>query len=663
VQTDSIERLVDFTNNESEENKMRKREKQIVLMLLHQNGVFFDQVLENFGISRRTLYYDIKKINETLYEIGSIIKQRKQLYLEGNHKLISFTVQVESDDNLEKYLEYKERKKFILRKVFSNVTIDVSTLAKEMYVSEGTIALTIKQLKEELQVDSVRLFYDNGYKIKGSERSIRDLFLMYFAEPSIEIEIDERVEEFNDKSNLDLADFSKSILTRFLTFLQMRIEKERYIEDLTVFHDAEEFPYYEYIGILCDSLIYKEEIRYVAAFVSSLSSLNPYVDEEKIHTFVEQLLFSIENNLLIIIDNKEELKSGIIRHLYSSYNRIKYQFPIYNPLLEEIKLRFESLFRITKNLFLEKHFIPALSMIREEEIAFIVSYLGAYISKNRLNKMNPRVLIVCSNGITMSKTIEYQLEQYFPQIEIVNTVPASKIKDIQQDYDYIISTVEIKQEENVIVVNPILRNVDLDEIGVKIYQRGSRQNKINIGNLLDIIREYADIKNEEKLEKALYDSIYKMNKQRGGTYMLEDLLVKENIRIDTNSYTWEEAIKEAAKPLLEKELIEDSYVEAMIRSVKENGPYIVIDEYIALAHARPKDGVNELSMSMLKVDKSIDFLGEEVMVVVVLAATDNTKHIHALASLTELFMEEESKEMIIKATEIEEIHKLIKKYS
>lgn len=145
--------------------------------------------------------------------------------------------------------------------------------------------------------------------------------------------------------------------------------------------------------------------------------------------------------------------------------------------------------------------------------------------------------------------------------------------------------------------------------------------------------------------------------------MLEDLLVKENIRIDTKSYTWEEAIKEAAKPLLEKESIEARYVEAMINSVKENGPYIVIDEYIALAHARPKDGVNELSMSMLKVDKSIDFLGEEVKVVVVLAATDNTKHIEALASLTELFMEEDSKEKILKATEIEEIHELVKKYS
>lgn len=642
---------------------MRKREKQIVSMLLHQNGVLFDQVLEKFEISRRTLYYDIKKINESLFEIGSIIKQGEQLYLEGNHKLISFTLQEESDENLEKYLEYKERKKFILRKVFSNVTIDVSTLAKEMYVSEGTIALTIKQLKEELQADNVQLYYDQGYKIKGSERSIRDLFLMHFAEPSIEIDIDERVEEFNDKSNLDLADFSKSILTRFLTFLHMRIEKERYIEDLDIFHDAEDFPYYEHIGILCKSLNHKEEKRYVAAFVSSLSSLNPYVDEKMIHTFVEQLLFSIENNLLIIIDNKDELKSGIIRHLYSSYNRIKYQFPIYNPLLEEIKLRFEPLFRITKNLFLEKHFIPALSKIREEEIAFIVSYLGAYISKDRLRKMSPRVLIVCPNGITVSKTIEYQLEQYFPQMEIVNTVPVSKIHEINEEYDYIISTVEIKQEENVIIVNPILRSVDLDEIGVNIYQRRSHESKIDIGHLIDIIRENADIKNEEKLRKALYDSIYKINKLRGGTYMLEDLLVKENIRIDTNSYTWEEAIKEAAKPLLEKELIEARYVEAMINSVKENGPYIVIDEYIALAHARPKDGVNELSMSMLKVDKSIDFLGEEVKVVVVLAATDNTKHIEALASLTELFMEEDSKEKILKATEIEEIHELVKKYS
>ena len=101
----------------------------------------------------------------------------------------------------------------------------------------------------------------------------------------------------------------------------------------------------------------------------------------------------------------------------------------------------------------------------------------------------------------------------------------------------------------------------------------------------------------------------------------------------------------------------------MIQSVNENGPYIVIDEYIALAHARPEDGVNELAMSMLKLDKSVDFLGEEVRVVVVLAATDNTKHIEALASLTELFMEEENKNTIMEATKIEDIHDLIKKYS
>jgi len=642
---------------------MRKREKELLSLLLHEEVIDFYALLEKFDISRRTLYYDIKKINETIQDIGFVTKQGNNLYLEGNHKLISFIVHEDKIDDLEKFLDYKERKKYILSRVFSNIVIDVSILAKEMYVSEATVSMTIKQMKDELQIDGIILYYDDGYKLKGKERSIRDLFLMYFAEPSIEIDIDKRVERFNLESKLELADFSKSVLSRFLTFLEMRMDINARLENAYEFKDALKLPYFDCVSTLFDVEIEQNEQMYIAAFISSLSSLNQTVNQTLIHTFIEKLIFSIENNLMIVLDQKEELKKGLIRHLYSSYNRIKYEFPIYNPLLDEIKLRFEPLFRITKNLFKEKQVIPELSKIREEEIAFIVSYLGTYISKDKLSRIHPKVLIVCPNGITVSKTIEYQLEQYFPQLEVVDAVPVSKIEEVVYPYDYIISTVPIDAYKDVIIVNPILRSVDLDEIGTKIYQRKSHQHKVDIGELLDTVRQYADIKNEEKLRKALYEKIYKMNKQQGGTYMLEDLLVKENIRIENEKYTWEEVIREAAKPLLEKGLIEDRYVVAMIQSVHDNGPYIVIDEYIALAHARPEDGVNELAMSMLKIDQSVNFLGEEVRVVVVLAATDNTKHIEALASLTELFMEEENKKRIMNATKIDQIHELIKKYS
>ncbi|MFW5864776.1 MAG: BglG family transcription antiterminator [Candidatus Izemoplasmataceae bacterium] len=642
---------------------MRKREKEILSLMLQKQRVAFEYLLEKLDISRRTLYYDIKNINEMISDIGLVTKQGDYLYLEGNQKLITSIIQENKIDDLEKFLDYSERKKYILWKIFSKSSFDTASLVKEMYVSEATIIATLKQMKEELSANHITLFFKDGYHLSGEERAIRDLYLMHFATPFKAIDIDERIENFNKKSQLELADFSKGILSRFLNFIEIRIEDKNILKESSMFSDALALPYYNDLKALFNVPINAHEQNYLGAFISSLSSLNQTVSQSIIHSFVEKLIFAIENNLMIVIEQKDELKKGIARHLYSAYNRIKYEFPIYNPLLEEIKIRFEPLFRVTRNLFVEKKVIPELSKIRDEEIAFIVSYLGAYIAKDNFSRLNPKVLVVCPNGMTVSKTIEYQLEQYFPQLKIISTVPVSKIHEVKKPYDYIISTVEIEDCKHAIIVNPILRRIDLDEIASKIYQQKTYQQDIDIGELLDTVREYAVIKNEDKLRKALYDKIYKTNKLQGGMYMLKDLLLKEHIHIQSNHYTWEELIKVAAQPLLEKGSIENRYVDAMIKSVKKNGPYIVIDDYIALAHARPEDGVNQISMALLKVNESVDLLGEMVKVVVILAATDNTKHIEALASLTELFMNKENKEKILNANTVDEIHELVKQYS
>lgn len=145
--------------------------------------------------------------------------------------------------------------------------------------------------------------------------------------------------------------------------------------------------------------------------------------------------------------------------------------------------------------------------------------------------------------------------------------------------------------------------------------------------------------------------------------MLKETLLPDRIKFLDKCENWEVAIKEASLPLLEQGAIEEEYIQAMIDSVHLNGPYIVIDDYFALAHARPSQGVNRLSMSLLKINNSVDFLGKEVKVIVVLAATDNKKHLQALASLTELFMERENLDRIINAKSIQTVVELIEKYS
>ena len=104
---------------------------------------------------------------------------------------------------------------------------------------------------------------------------------------------------------------------------------------------------------------------------------------------------------------------------------------------------------------------------------------------------------------------------------------------------------------------------------------------------------------------------------------------------------WKEGIALAAQPLLDSGVIERSYIDSMIQSVEDNGPYIVLKDYFALPHAKAGKGVNEVGMSLLTLDEAVDLKGNPVKVFLVLAAVDSTAHLEALSELSELLMDDE----------------------
>lgn len=68
-------------------------------------------------------------------------------------------------------------------------------------------------------------------------------------------------------------------------------------------------------------------------------------------------------------------------------------------------------------------------------------------------------------------------------------------------------------------------------------------------------------------------------------------------------------------------MITHTYLENMIRSVEENGPYMVLADYFALMHAKPGLGVNEQSMSLLVVKDAVDMKGNQSIFLVLAAKT------------------------------------------
>ena len=143
--------------------------------------------------------------------------------------------------------------------------------------------------------------------------------------------------------------------------------------------------------------------------------------------------------------------------------------------------------------------------------------------------------------------------------------------------------------------------------------------------------------------------------------MLENITEKD-IRIGVSADGWEDAIRKAAAPLREAGAIEQSYIDAMIESVHQNGPYYVLSKGFALAHARPECGVNRLALQFTTLAHGVPFgAGENdpVRLIITLAATDNDSHLDLLSELADVLMDDGRLEKLCTAPTPEAFLKLL----
>jgi arginyl tRNA synthetase N terminal domain len=137
-------------------------------------------------------------------------------------------------------------------------------------------------------------------------------------------------------------------------------------------------------------------------------------------------------------------------------------------------------------------------------------------------------------------------------------------------------------------------------------------------------------------------------------------ILKDNIGIEKEALTWKESIRTASVPLIKNGKIEEKYVEAMINDIERMGFYVVITDKVAMPHSRPENGVNETSLSLLKLDKTVKYGEYDVNLIFILAAENKDKHIEILKELSEFLDEDDEIEKIINAKTIEEIEKIFK---
>lgn len=312
-----------------------------------------------------------------------------------------------------------------------------------------------------------------------------------------------------------------------------------------------------------------------------------------------QLIQSVEQATKIPFSKKEEsLHEGLYRHMAGLINRVKSEIQLLNPLKENIKRYYASIYLAIKK------FAPTIEAITknelsDDEIAFLTIHFSTSVSAiNQELKYTYKAVVICNHGIATGKLLAENLKELF-NIEVVAVLSYGEMELISKlDVDLIFSTVNLTyQELPILVLDPIIKEESRQNIQEFLERNKQVQRLINNGKdstdlfyaVLDLIKTSGGIVSSEiyqSLEEAFDKNNLKINKKELQP-MLRDVLKQSDILLLEKCPDWECAIQSVARPLLKDKSIEESYIKAMIASVKEFGPYIVIGKHLALAHARP----------------------------------------------------------------------------
>ena len=668
------------------------------------------------NLSQRTIYYDLDQINSWLrsQKLDPIeSKHGKGLFLPPASKSKLMDYQDQSFDDWQYQLSKQEREVLIKAKILlEEQDASMESFMNLTSMSRGTIAKVIKRIKQEFSEAGLQLYYKkgSGYRLSGPEDAKRTMLSTILATiishsdwKNVRNEVHKMIQpeaatwshetdqrrlvrdilfDAEKELGLTLTDEMVEILSLQILMIMKRIEIGKYIlvpeAEKQVLQQTEAYRAALHITKKLENFkkvsFPDDEVCFIT--MNLLGSkvqhddFNRYTEKELsgLKEVVQQMIDDFQVFSCVVFEDKNGLEENLISHIKPTYYRLKYELYIANDLADSIQKTYPDIFHLTKRVMRHLELYVGKT-VPDEEVAYITLHFGGWLTKEKKKvETKFKALIVCENGIGTSNMIRTQLENLIAGLNVITTISMREYRSNEYKADVIFSTNYIKEKDiPVIHVPAILTNIEKERVIQRMNELfDSKPPEKNMtDHLMDVIKRHASIHEEEALKKELVH-LLEQNTPRikePRKPMLNELLTEQTIQLKDSVTSWEEAIEVASQPLIDQQSIRPDYVEAMITNVKELGPYIVIAPNIAIPHARPETGVEQLGMSFLRLKEPVYFSEKEkhrAQLVIVLAAIDNQTHLKALAQLTEMLSNEGNVEQLISASDSKTVIELIK---
>ncbi|WP_265459383.1 BglG family transcription antiterminator [Enterococcus sp. HY326] len=677
------------------------------LVILHEITFRNERTIENLetklAMSKRQITYALKKVNELLNE-----NSQEEICTSGSKLLISTA----SENFLQNYLlkssifeeiyhSKKNRQLMILLILSCSLEfLSLDHLIIMLDASRSTVLNDLKDIKILLAENNLEVTYSRkrGYYLLGNEENIRyalmqivlkclnedhgELFLENFIFKYLEInslDFEEKILEASQNYHIHFFENKLKEFTYCFILLNQRLKSYTMNSDYSkeAFHI--ETNEYKFSELICNyfEITDKQNISYVSAWIAGVSSgdiTKSTNDKEMIEQIVRRLISRFESLAGIRFLDTNVVVRRLYEHVRPAYYRILYQLPIFNPLTEKIQKEYAEMYSLVKEALKP---LQALfeSELPSDEIAFLTVHFAAstYEEQEKRIKRN-RGLVLCPSGIGTSLILVKELEALFPSIEFV-TESSHEKTDISS-FDIIFTTIitQFLFNSNIpfIVVNPIMNPKEKFELIGRVYEIINKEPLINpqVRDVLNIVKKHVNEEQYFKIENDVLMQSDEINShviiEDGGDYpLLSEVTSKKLVKLNVPASNWEEAIRNSTDVLVKEGKVLPSYIDGMIQTTRESGPYIVITKHVALPHARPESGAKEIAISIATLEHPVVFGNKEndpVKYVFGLSALDNKTHLTAMAELAELLDQKKFYDVLDTAKSPEEIIAYILKF-
>ena len=668
--------------------KLEKSQKEFLMLLLeNENPQSIQLIQDQLDISRRTVYYIVNKINDVFYDLRMepINNKRGQgYYLTSNQKKAVDSI-LHSDGTLQNLSPDERVHYLICWMMYPKANIHIENIMELFDISRNSVFNDLKDLKSEIEKYDVSLYFDikNGYMINGQVFSKRALLLYYLKillkkihYKSIEfLDVSEvetfysRLQQISLKMHNEYDDYNLLAIACLLNIVHYVDEKFDFsILELRDLEKTEELhmidKYFQDLNV--HERLYLT-IHLLGSKAGSVIRLDDSQRDIQLFELALHLVDVFERQTSCDISEKNELVNSLYMHFKLSMYYYQLSIQISNTLLEDVKENYGNLYQMIKNLC-ESMDDEFPFILTDSEISYITMHFGGHL-KQVQGKFYAliRVLIVCPSGISTSTLLKREVEDLYANVTVIAATAAENIAQYKENIDFIVSTIDLDTDIPWIRVNAILTKDDKSKIAsmMSLNMQTYKLNKDNFSGLFSIIQKYVDPTQMKNLKKDVYDYFREGNlivdvveeKQ----LRLKDIMYRDHlIRIDKD-IMWDEAIRLASVPLLKTNIITENYINEMIGLVRDYGPYIVIKNRIAIAHAKTEAGANALGTALLINKKNIQFEDDlNIHYLFVISSSNPKEHLQILKDISMLASDDIDLNALLDKN-VDEIMEFIKK--